>query len=81
VVGDGPDWLYEIYSWQALVLRVKRWLEEVKHDLKTPDLWAELKREAERRRRTFLLLPYISLAAITSCGLIISLSSCSKMWL
>lgn len=27
--------------------RVKRWLEEVKRDLETPDLWAELKREAE----------------------------------
>jgi hypothetical protein len=45
VVGDGPDWPYQIYSWQTLVPRVKRWLEEVKHDLETPDLWAELKRE------------------------------------
>jgi hypothetical protein len=47
VVGDGPDWPYEIYSWQTLMPRVKRWLEEVKRDLETPDLWAELRREAE----------------------------------
>jgi hypothetical protein len=42
LVGDGPDWSYEVYSWQALMPRVTRWLEEVKHDLETPDLWAEL---------------------------------------
>jgi hypothetical protein len=47
VVGDGPDWPYEIYSWQSLVPRVRRWLEEVKRDLETPDLWADLQREAE----------------------------------
>jgi hypothetical protein len=47
VVGDARDWPYEVYSWQTLMTRVSRWLEEVKHDLETPDLWAELQREAE----------------------------------
>jgi hypothetical protein len=47
VVGDAPAWPYEVYSWQALISRVGRWLGEVKHDLETPDLWAELRREAE----------------------------------
>jgi hypothetical protein len=27
--------------------RISWWLEEVKQDLDTPDLWAELKREAQ----------------------------------
>jgi hypothetical protein len=47
LVGDAPPWPYEVYSWQTLMTRVSRWLEEVKHDLETPDLWAELQREAE----------------------------------
>jgi hypothetical protein len=29
------------------VQRISRWLQDVKRDLKTPDLWAELQREAE----------------------------------
>jgi hypothetical protein len=45
VVGDGPDWPYDAYSWQALPTRVSTWLQEVKRDLETPDLWAELRRE------------------------------------
>ena len=46
VVGDASDWPYEVYSWETLMPRISRWLEEVKHDLETPDLWAELQREA-----------------------------------
>jgi hypothetical protein len=45
VVGDGPDWPYDAYSWQALTTRVGTWLQEVKRDFETPDLWAELRRE------------------------------------
>jgi hypothetical protein len=45
VVGDGPGWPYDAYSWQSLTTRVSRWLNEVKRDLETPDLWAELRRE------------------------------------
>jgi hypothetical protein len=47
VVGDAPPWPYEVYSWQTLMTRVTRWVEGVKNDLETPDLWAELQREAE----------------------------------
>ena len=46
VVGDGPDWPLEAYSWQAIIPRIRRWLGEVKGDLETPDLWAELERDA-----------------------------------
>jgi hypothetical protein len=47
VVGDGPDWSFKEYSWQSLIRRISRWLEDVKRDLETPDLWVELQREAE----------------------------------
>jgi hypothetical protein len=47
VSGDAPAWPCEVYNWEALMTRVSRWLEEVKHDLETPDLWAELLRETE----------------------------------
>jgi hypothetical protein len=43
VVGDGADWPYEVYSWTALLDRIRRWLGEVKRDLETPDLWAQLR--------------------------------------
>jgi hypothetical protein len=45
VVGDSPDWPYDAYSWQASTTRVSTWLQEVKRDFETPDLWAELRRE------------------------------------
>jgi hypothetical protein len=45
VAGDGPDWPYDTHSWQASTTRVSTWLQEVKRDLETPDLWAELRRE------------------------------------
>jgi hypothetical protein len=47
LVGDGVVWPTNPSSWQTLIARVSRWLEEVKQDLDTPDLWAELKREGE----------------------------------
>jgi hypothetical protein len=47
VVGNGMDWPYEAYSWDAMMPRVQRWLQFVKLDLDTPDLWAELQREGE----------------------------------
>jgi hypothetical protein len=50
VVGDGPVWPYSPCSWQTLIPRVSTWLEEVKRDLETPDLWAELQREGELLR-------------------------------
>ncbi len=45
--GDATAWPYDSYSWQNLMTRISRWLEDVKRDLETPDLWAELQREAE----------------------------------
>jgi hypothetical protein len=47
VVADGPVWPFSPCSWLTLMPRVSTWLEEVKHDLATPDLWAELQREAK----------------------------------
>jgi hypothetical protein len=41
------DWPFEVYSWHAIIPRIGRWLEDIKRDLETPDLWAELQREAE----------------------------------
>jgi hypothetical protein len=46
VVGDGTDWPYEVYSWEAVMTRFGHWIKEVKDDLDTPDLWAELQRDA-----------------------------------
>jgi hypothetical protein len=50
VVGDESEWPYEEYSWQSLMRRVSNWLRDVKLDLDTPDLWAELQNEAELLR-------------------------------
>jgi hypothetical protein len=47
VVGDAPTWPFEAYSWQSLVTRFSRWLEDVKRDLEMPDLWAELQRDSQ----------------------------------
>jgi hypothetical protein len=46
VVGDGVDWPYEKYSWEPVMERFSLWVKEVKDDLETPDLWAELQRDA-----------------------------------
>jgi hypothetical protein len=50
VVGDGLDSPYDPSSWQHLMTRFSRWISEVKDDLDTPDLWAELQREADLLR-------------------------------
>jgi hypothetical protein len=47
IVGDASEWTFESSSWQLMIPRIRSWLEEVKLDLETPDLWAELQREAE----------------------------------
>ncbi len=48
VVGDSASsWPYEAFTWTKVPERVQRWAEEVKHDVDTPDLWAELQRERE----------------------------------
>jgi hypothetical protein len=52
VIGDGSDWRYEVHSWESVMPRVSSWLQEVKRDLETPDLWAELQRDAELLRDT-----------------------------
>jgi hypothetical protein len=45
VVGDGPEWPIGEQSWLTLPPRIDYWLKEVKRDLETPDLWAELQRD------------------------------------
>lgn len=47
VVGEGPSCSSESFTWTKVEERVRRWAEEVKHDVDTPDLWAELQRERE----------------------------------
>lgn len=47
VVGDAPPWPSESYSWGKVEERVQGWAEDVKRDVDTPDLWAELQRELE----------------------------------
>jgi hypothetical protein len=46
VAGDGPAWPFEQYSWQSLISRFTRWVEDVKRYLEMPDLWAEVRRRA-----------------------------------
>jgi hypothetical protein len=45
VVGDGPEWPVSAYSWGTISPRISAWLKDVKRDLETPDLWAELQRD------------------------------------
>ena len=48
VVGDGPEWpSVASSSWQALLPRITRWLQDVKRDIETPDKWAELQKKAQ----------------------------------
>jgi hypothetical protein len=47
VVGEDPPWPSEAYSWTKVAERVRRWAEDVKRDVGTPDLWAELQRARE----------------------------------
>jgi hypothetical protein len=46
VVGDGPEQSRDAYTWQTVISRLDSWLEEVKRDLETPDLWAQLQQDA-----------------------------------
>lgn len=46
-VGDNPSWPSTFFTWPNVEERVQRWAEEVKRDVNTPDLWAELQRERE----------------------------------
>jgi hypothetical protein len=49
VVGDQPVFPYprSAHTWPDLLKRLRRWLAEVKDDIETPDLWAELQSERE----------------------------------
>jgi hypothetical protein len=50
VVGDGVEWPVNAYSWGSIIPRISTWLKDVKLDTDTPDLWAELQRDAELLR-------------------------------
>jgi hypothetical protein len=45
VVGDGPEWPIGSQTWLTIPPRIDFWLKEVRRDLETPDLWAELQRD------------------------------------
>jgi hypothetical protein len=47
VVGESPARASAPFSWASADDRVRRWAEEVKRDVDTPDLWADLEREGE----------------------------------
>jgi hypothetical protein len=48
VVGDSALlWPYEAFTWTKVPEKVRQWAEEVKRDVDTPDLWADLQRERE----------------------------------
>lgn len=53
VSGDSQPWTYEKYNWVGVMLKVSLWLYEVKRDIETPDLWAELQNEAELLEVTY----------------------------
>lgn len=53
VVGDGIEWPISACGWQTILSRFSRWLKEVKSDLETPDLLADLQREAKLLDATF----------------------------
>ncbi len=44
-VGEGQPQPLQHYTWPTVENRIQRWAEEVKRDVDTPDLWAELQRE------------------------------------
>ena len=47
VVGEGAPQQLEAFTWPTVVERVERWARDVKRDVDTPDLLAELQRERE----------------------------------
>lgn len=44
VVGENPPRPSRSYTWASVPDKVKLWAEEVRHDVDTPDLWAEFRR-------------------------------------
>lgn len=47
VVGEGAPQRLEAFSWPTVEERVERWARDVKRDVDTPDLLAQLQRERE----------------------------------
>lgn len=47
VVGDLPPWDVGAYIWPDVEDKARRWAEDVRRDVDTPDLWAELQRDRE----------------------------------
>jgi len=47
VFGDWPPFPYVKYSWGGVMTSLSVWLSDVKHDIETPDLWAEIQSEAD----------------------------------
>lgn len=47
VVGDLPPQVLQAATWPMVTERVQRWARDVKRDVETPDLWAELQRERD----------------------------------
>jgi hypothetical protein len=47
VVGDSPSWQVDAYTFPTVGERAERWARDVKRDVETPDLWAELQRQRE----------------------------------
>jgi hypothetical protein len=45
VVGHGLAWPSESFPWLSVPGKVERWARDVRRDLNTPDLWAELRRK------------------------------------
>jgi hypothetical protein len=46
IVEDDQTRPVRMLTWWGVLRRVRRWLSEVKNDLETPDLWADLQRQA-----------------------------------
>lgn len=47
VVGESPPWPSEAFTWGRVEELVQRWAADVKKDVDTPDLWAELEQQQE----------------------------------
>jgi hypothetical protein len=41
VIGDAIDFTYDVSMWEIVMMRFGRWVQDIKDDLGTPDLWAE----------------------------------------
>src|SRR5665213_3003205 len=46
-VRDAPPLTYTVYTWPTVVERLNLWLYELKIEINTPDLWAELRRDPQ----------------------------------